>query len=51
MSIEYKETYDVFLSHSHEDAEWVEKLAKQLEDRKKLNVWLDKWILVPGEHF
>ena len=49
MSIESEEIYDVFLSHSHIDAKWVEELAKQLEDRKKLNVWLDKWILVPGE--
>ncbi|MBC2698486.1 MAG: TIR domain-containing protein [ANME-2 cluster archaeon] len=49
MSIESEEIYDVFLSHSHSDAEFVEELAKQLEDRKKLNVWLDKWILVPGE--
>ena len=49
MSIESEEIYDVFLSHSHSDAKLVEELAKQLVDMKKLNVWLDKWILVPGE--
>ncbi len=49
MSVDDEEIYDVFLSHSHNDAKWVEELAKQLEDREKLHVWLDKWILVPGE--
>lgn len=51
MSPKDKELFDVFLSHSHEDAEWVEKLAKRLEDDAKLRVWLDKWIAVPGEHW
>lgn len=41
-------TFDTFLSHSHYDAEWVEKLAKRLEDEFKFEVWLDKWVLVPG---
>lgn len=40
--------YDVFLSHSHEDADVVETLAKRLEDEFGFNVWLDKWTLVPG---
>ena len=39
--------YEVFLSHSHDDADTVEQLAKLLRD-KGLNVWLDKWVLVPG---
>ncbi len=39
--------YDVFLSHSHDDAEIVEQLAKLLRD-KDLKVWLDKWELIPG---
>jgi hypothetical protein len=43
--------FDVFLSHSNLDAILVEELAKQLEDHAKLNVWLDRWILVPGEHW
>lgn len=51
MSTEEEKDFDVFLSHSHEDAEWVEELAKRLEDSAKLRVWLDKWILVPGKHW
>lgn len=43
------EIFDVFLSHSHEDALLVEELAKLLEDDFGLRVWLDKWILVPGK--
>ncbi|VVB85168.1 TIR domain protein [uncultured archaeon] len=41
--------FDVFLSHSHSDAIVVEALAKQLEDEFKFRVWLDKWVLIPGE--
>jgi tetratricopeptide (TPR) repeat protein len=40
--------YDVFLSHSHADAEPVEQLA-QLLHSKAVKVWLDKWVLVPGQ--
>ena len=43
--------YDVFLSHSHKDAECVESFAEKLEDEQKIKVWLDKWILIPGEPF
>ncbi len=39
--------YDVFLSHSHDDAVIVEQLARLLRD-KGLKVWLDQWVLVPG---
>ncbi|MEO1054976.1 MAG: toll/interleukin-1 receptor domain-containing protein [Bacteroidota bacterium] len=42
-------TYDTFLSHSHEDAELVELIAHKLEEEHALRVWLDKWILIPGE--
>jgi len=45
------DVFDVFLSHSHLDAVWVEDLARRLEDDAKLRVWLDKWILIPGEHW
>lgn len=43
--------YDVFLSHPHTHADWVEKLAIRLKDEHNLQVWLDKWVLVPGENF
>lgn len=46
-----KEVYDAFLSHSHVDAELVELIAKILEDEEGLRVWLDKWVLIPGEHW
>jgi hypothetical protein len=42
-------SYDVFLSHSHRDATWVERLARQLEDEHRLRAWLDRWMLVPGK--
>ena len=44
-----KDRFDTFLSHSHDDAEWVERLAKRLEDECGFRIWLDKWILVPGK--
>jgi hypothetical protein len=40
---------DAFLSHSHENAVWVEALACRLEDEFGIKVWLDKWVLVPGK--
>lgn len=43
--------YDVFLSHSHADAVWVEALAKRLADRHSFSVWLDRWVLVPGRNW
>jgi hypothetical protein len=43
--------FDVFLSHAHSDAEIVECLGAKLTDEAHLRVWLDKWILVPGEHW
>lgn len=45
------ELYDVFLSHAHIDAEDVEVLGARLEDDAELRVWLDRWVLVPGEHW
>lgn len=39
---------DAFLSHSHEDVEWVAGLATRLEDEKGIRVWLDSWSLIPG---
>jgi TIR domain len=41
--------YDVFLSHSHLDAEWVEELAKRLQDERQIRAWLDRWVLIPGK--
>jgi len=46
-----EESYDVFLSHSHEDSGVIEMLAKKLEDEKNLHVWLDKWVIIPGKHW
>lgn len=43
------EHFDVFLSYSSRDAEWVEHLARRLEDEQGLHVWLDKWVLVAGQ--
>jgi hypothetical protein len=43
--------FDVFLSHAHIDADLVAKLAAKLEDEAHFNIWLDKWVLVPGEHW
>src|SRR5713101_3743976 len=33
------------LSYFHIDAEWVESLAKRIENEKGLRIWLDKWLL------
>lgn len=44
-----KKPFDAFLSHSHEDAGWVEDLACHLEDECGFRIWLDKWVLVPGK--
>jgi hypothetical protein len=44
-------TFDVFLSHAHPDAEPVEIIGEALEDRAQLRVWLDRWVLIPGEHW
>lgn len=41
--------FDAFLSHSHSDAQWVEAIACRLVDECGFEVWLDKWILVPGQ--
>jgi hypothetical protein len=45
------ENFDVFLSHAHVDAESVGKLATRLADEAGFSVWLDRWVLVPGEHW
>ena len=41
--------FDVFLSYSHHYAEWVEALARRLEDDRGFRVWLDRWNLIPGQ--
>lgn len=43
-----KKTYDVFLSYSNIDREFVTRLAHDLS-QAGLNVWLDQWSLTPGE--
>ncbi|MGH8475589.1 MAG: toll/interleukin-1 receptor domain-containing protein [Methylococcales bacterium] len=39
------------MSHSHLDATVVERLGELLEDEENFRVWLDKWVLVPGNHW
>ena len=40
--------FNVFVSHSHNDREWVNKFTKLLEDRG-IDTWLDDTSLSPGE--
>lgn len=40
--------YHAFMSHSHDDATWVEDLARRLEDECGFHVCLDKWEFIPG---
>ena len=42
------ETWDVFISYGHQDAEWVGELAANLH-RGGFNVFLDIWELVGGD--
>ena len=41
--------YDAFLSHNSPDKPAVEQIARWLEDKAGLKVWLDKWNLIPGD--
>lgn len=45
-----KASYDVFLSHSAKDREFVTRLAEDLT-RAGLRVWLDQWHIRVGESF
>lgn len=49
MILPSEKEFDAFLSHSHDDAEWVQQIAQRLEDECGFHVWLDRWRLVPGE--
>jgi TIR domain-containing protein len=49
MSLSRGSGFNAFLSHSHNDSEWVQQLAGRLEDECGFRVWLDRWRLVPGE--
>jgi hypothetical protein len=51
MNAQPDEPFDVFLSHAHTEAEVVESIGIKLEDEAGLRVWLDRWVLVPGEHW
>jgi hypothetical protein len=42
-------TYDVFLSHSGEDKQAIEMIARRLRQEAGLNPFLDKWHLTPGK--
>ena len=41
--------YDVFLSHDHADAQAVDDLGRILVSKFGFNVWLDRWVCVPGQ--
>lgn len=41
--------FDVFLSHNHADSDRVEHLARVLDEKHALRVWLDKWECKPGQ--
>ena len=45
-----KSRYDVFLSHSFKDKEFVLRLASDLAEAG-LSVWLDQWNITPGDSF
>jgi hypothetical protein len=42
------EPFDVFLSHAHVDAEWVQVLAENLV-RLGIRPFLDRWEIGPGD--
>lgn len=42
-------SYDVFLSHTGKDKDFVEKIAHQLLDKTGITPFLDKWHLIPGD--
>jgi hypothetical protein len=39
----------VFISHSSIDKPFVERLATDLRTREKIDAWLDKWEILPGD--
>ncbi len=48
--------FDVFLSHSSSDKDWVRQLKKDLSDYKNsahnnISAWLDEEQILPGENF
>lgn len=45
-----RSTYDVFLSHSNRDKDFVAKLAEDLTSAGFM-VWLDQWNIRPGDSF
>ncbi|MBN1186513.1 MAG: toll/interleukin-1 receptor domain-containing protein [Bacteroidales bacterium] len=42
--------YDLYISHSSKDKEFVRKLANDLI-KNGLTIWLDEWNMIPGESF
>ncbi|MCI0690504.1 toll/interleukin-1 receptor domain-containing protein [candidate division KSB1 bacterium] len=41
--------YDAFLSLNSEDLAAVEAIARWLEDKAQLKIWLYTWNMIPGE--
>ena len=43
------ERSDAFLSYNNQDKQQVEQIARCLEEKAGLRVWLDKWNVLPGD--
>src|SRR5262245_36324973 len=46
-----KQTYDIFMSYRTTHADWVETLAHNLKAQSYSSIFLDRWQLIPGQHF
>ena len=49
MEIEAGIIYDAFISYSHDNEDIVEDIAGRLKEEESLEIWLDKWRLIPGD--
>src|SRR6056297_2303944 len=41
--------FDAFISYKRENEQQVEEIAKWLEEKAGLKIWLDKWQILPGD--
>jgi hypothetical protein len=44
-----KIVYDTYISYSHSDENIVIKIAERLKNQEGLNVFFDKWAMIPGD--